>query len=78
MNVFDKLLALIREGVAVQSILALLIMCAIVYQVLVLREPPAEPLVQFAVLILGFFFGSKSSADTHAQVKALLIGDDDE
>jgi hypothetical protein len=50
---------LLRESVLVQSLVTLMLIGAVVYMYVCGREVPAD-LVNIALLVLGFWFGTKS------------------
>jgi hypothetical protein len=50
---------LLRESILVQSLVTLMLVGAIIYMYVVGREVPAD-LVNISLLVLGFWFGTKS------------------
>ncbi len=59
-KVWMKLLELFEESTITQSILVLMVFGAIVYCVVSKQEIP-DVLTYFAGIIIGFFFGAKST-----------------
>lgn len=55
----QKFYELLKESVIVQGIIALVVLCAIVYLYITTGNAPTE-LVSIFMVILGFYFGGKA------------------
>ena len=63
-----KFWQLLQESTLIQALMSLMLLATILYLYIVGREVPQE-LTQFMVLILGFYFGSKSQQVISTNIK---------